>query len=169
MFGPCGAKSRTGRCSAGRGEPTGYLGLVRGWILKCINLPHKLKKKIVFFLLESFLKKYQLESPNRLTHPELLFSFLWGSQDCGSLLYWTQSRKAGTACQDLELRVSHVHLLSGEGCLLYRFFQTKDVSTIVSIQISEIPEKEHRILFLIFKNCLSQNVKTPTGEPLKNS
>ena len=155
MFGPCGAKSRTGRCSAGRGEPTGYLGLVRGWILKCINLPHKLKKKIVFFLLESFLKKYQLESPNRLTHPELLFR--------------TQSRKAGTACQDLELRVSHVHLLSGEGCLLYRFFQTKDVSTIVSIQISEIPEKEHRILFLIFKNCLSQNVKTPTGEPLKNS
>ena len=76
--------------------------------------------------------------------------------------------EASTACQDLELRVSHVHLLSGEGCLLYRFFQTKDVSTIVSIQISEIPEKEHRILFLIFKNCLSQNGKLKRTEKNKN-
>lgn len=101
----------------------------------------QIEKNLFFFLLESFLKKYQLESPNRLTHPELPFSFLRGSQDCSSLLYWTQNR-TGTACQDLELTVSHVHLLSEEGCLLYCFFQTRDVSTIVSIQINEIPEKE---------------------------
>lgn len=103
-----GSKSRTGQLHRPARESLQgtWLGHVRGWILKCVqSLPNKLKKICFFFLLESFLKKYQLESPNRLTHPELPFSFLRGSQDCSSLLYWTQNR-TGTACQDLELTVS---------------------------------------------------------------
>ena len=98
-----------GAWPAGESPQGTWLAHVRGWILKCISLPNKLKKKNFFFLLESFLKKYQLESPNRLTHPELLFSFLQGSQDCSSLQL--QSRIAVLNTEQ-ESRQQHVRTCS---------------------------------------------------------